>query len=199
MMISIELGPEFDQTVEKLGSMGKAVLLAASKGLGQGVKYAASNVSRNFLSGQSLVARTGNLRRAVQGWLVEPLEGAVGVQANAAVSKYAWLLTDEEKTIVPVRAKALTIPIGEALTGAGVPRFESVKDAERQLGTKLFRLPGTNVLGYKRGKKGKFRALFALAAKVIVQGSGGLYDGVLDSVDEITGTMKEKISEAIGE
>ena len=80
---------------------------------------AAGKVAEDYLSGQSLKRRTGRLAGAVDGWLAAPLDGVVGVRPNSAVSKYAWLLGDEEKTITPKKGKFLTIPIGEALTGAG--------------------------------------------------------------------------------
>jgi hypothetical protein len=186
MMIQIELTPESIKTIADLGGMSSAVLDGVSKGLLKGASIAAGNVASNYLSGQALKSRSGMLAKAVDGILVKPLEASVGVhkRSDAFVHKYAWLLTDEEKTITPKKGNALTIPIGEALTGSGVPKYESVANAERELGVKLFRLPGRNILGYKRGKKGKFRALFVLVKSVFIQGSGALYDGVLESVDK---------------
>lgn len=193
------MGPNFGDTIRSLGGMGTAVLEACSAGLARGCKLAAGNVSENYLSGQQLNRRTGDLARAVDGWLLKPLEGAVGVREDAAVAKYAWLLTDEERTITPKKGSALTIPIGEALTGRGVPKFESVRNAEIELGVKIFRLPGKNVLGYVRGKKGKFRPLFALVKSVFVQGSGALADGVLESVDDITESMQSEVDRETGQ
>lgn len=197
MMFQLEMGPEFPRTVNSLTSMGAAVLAACSEGLAEGVKIAAGNVAEHYLSGQSLKRRSGELAREVDGWMVAPLEGVVGIRENSTVEKYKWLLGDEEKTIFPRRARALTIPIGEALTGAGVPRFESAADAERELGVQLFRPRGKNVLGYVRGKRGKFRPLFVLAKSVFVQGSGALADGVLESTDDMTGAIQKKINEKV--
>jgi hypothetical protein len=199
MQVIIELGPDFPQTVAELGAMGSAVLSACNEGLAEGAQYAATNVVQNFLTGQYLRARSGQLRTAVQGWLDKPLDAIVGVRPNSKVEKYKWLLGEESiGPIFPKRAKALTIPIGEALTSAGVARFASVKDAEVSLGVKIFRPKGKNVLGYIRGKKGKFRPLFVLVKSVFVQPTGALIDGVLDSEDKIVGLIESKISDAIG-
>jgi len=197
MQLQIEMGPEFPKVVADLGLMGRAVLAACSHGLKDGVKLAANNVISNYLTGQALKRGSGLLAKSVQGWMEGNFEGVVGVKPNSPVSKYAWLLSDEEKTIT-AKGGALTIPIGEALTPAGVARFASVKEAESHFG-KIFRPRGTNVLGYIRGKskRSKFRALFVLVKSVFVQGSGALYDGVEESLDDITGRMQSEIDKAV--
>lgn len=187
------MGPNFPKTVADLGSMGVAVLKAAGTGLAKGAVDAATTVVTEYISGQSLKKRTGGLARAVDGWMEGPLEAVVGVRKASAVDKYKWLLGDEQKTIVPKRAKFLAIPIGEGLTGAGVARYSS----PRQRPDGFFVKTGGKLLfGYKRGKRGKFRALFTLVKSVLVQGSGALYDGVEDSLDDITGSMQKEIDKA---
>jgi len=195
MMIQLEMGPDFPQTVKDLGSMGKAVVKACSEGLKKGVKLAAGKVASNYLSGQSLKRRSGRLAAAVDGWMAGDLDGVVGVRSSSMVAKYAWLLGDEQKTIVPKRAKFLAIPIGEGVTPAGVPRFTS----PRQVPDGFFvKTKGRLLFGYKRGKRGKFRPLFVLVKSVFVQGSGALYDGVMDSLDDIAGEMETEIEKKIG-
>ena len=61
MFIELKLGHDFQQTVSDLSRMGGDVLQAASRELGKGVKLAAGNVKKNFLSGQALKRRSGNL------------------------------------------------------------------------------------------------------------------------------------------
>jgi len=190
MMVSLEMGPEFEAVVSKISSMGAAIAEAASKGLGKGADIAATTVIRDYLSGQSLKRRTGSLSRSVQGWLAAPLDAVVGVRPNQAVDRYKWLLGDEEKTITPKKAKFLTIPIGEGLTRAGVPRYSSPRQRPDGFFVKV---GGRLLFGYKRGKKGKFRALFTLVKSVFVQGTGALYDGVLDSLDDIGSSMETEI------
>ena len=190
------MGPGFRQTVKELGAMGPAVIEGTSAGLAKGVKLAASHVSKNFLTGQALKRRTGNLARSIDGWMAQTLDGVVGIRDSAAVKKYAWMLTDEQKTITAKNAKALTIPIGEALTKSGVARFESVRQAAAELGVDIFRIK--NVLGYKRGKKGKFRPLFVLVKSVFIQGSGALADGVMEKIDDITAEIQIEIDKRSG-
>lgn len=175
--------------------MGRSVIQACSEGLKKGVKIAAGKVVSDYLSGQALKRRTGRLAAEVDGWMEDDLDGVVGVRSSSMVSKYAWLLGDEQKTIVPKRAKFLAIPIGEGVTPAGVPRFTS----PRQVPDGFFvKTKGRLLFGYKRGKRGKFRPLFVLVKSVFVQGSGALYDGVTDSLDDITGEMETEIEKKIG-
>ena len=190
MFIQLEMGPGYRQVVEELGLMGRAVKKACSEGLKQGVKIAAGRVISDYLSGQALKSRTGFLARAVDSWMEGELDGVVGVKANSAVDAYKWLLTDEQKTITPKKGKFLTIPIGENLTGAGRPRYSS----PRQVPDGFFvKTKGRLLFGYKKGKKGKFRALFVLVKSVFVQGSGALYDGVIDSEDGISNKIQAEI------
>jgi len=195
MLISLEMGPGFSSVVSTLGTMGRAVVEAAGVGLGRGAKLAAGVVVSDYLTGQSLKSRSGLLRKAVQGWREGPLEGVVGVKAGSGVDRYKWLLGDEDKTIVPKRSKFLAIPIGEGLTGAGVAKYSSPRDVE---GGFFVKTGGHLLFGYKRGKRGKFRPLFVLVKSVLVQGSGALWDGVNDSLDDITAEMQSEIDKATG-
>lgn len=193
MQIAIEMGPDFPKVIAELGGMGRAVLAAASSGLGKGVKLAAGKVVSDYLTGQALKRRTGALSRAVDGWLEGPLEGVVGVRKTTAVNEYKWLLGDEEMTILPRRGKFLTVPFGEALTPTGRLKAK-YSGGLRSISEGFFvNKAGRLLFGYKRGKKGKFRALFTLVKSVFVQGSGALFDGVSDSLDDITAEMESEI------
>jgi len=195
MMLQIEMGPNFQRVVAELSSMGRNVLDACSEGLKKGVKVAAGNVAKGYLTGQSLKRRTGRLAAAVDGWMVGDLEGVVGVRPSSAVEKYKWLLGDEDKTIVPKKSKFLAIPIGEGLTGAGVARYASPREVTDGFFVKT---KGRLLFGVKRGKRGKFRPLFVLVKSVFVQGSGALYDGVEDSLDDISKLMESEIEKKTG-
>jgi len=147
------MGSDFPAVAASLGTMGRSVLEAADRGLAKGAKLAAGVVVSEYLTGQALKRRRGDLARSIDGWREGPLAAVVGVREASAVERYKWLLGDEQKTILPKRAQALTIPIGEALTAAGVARFESVLDAERQLGTDIFRPKGSSVLAIRRVRR----------------------------------------------
>lgn len=197
MMVRLEMGSGFEQVVRELGAMSADFILAVSRGLGKGAEHTIHHIVENYLTGQSLKRRSSMLARNVAWWMDEPLEAILGVPDGSPVDEYKWILGDESLTITPKKASALTIPIGDALTSAGVARYDSVRQAEQQLGTSIFRPKGTNVLGYKRGKKGKFRPLFVLVQSVFVQGSRALSDGVLDSLDVFVENIEDEISEKI--
>jgi len=194
MMIQLEMGPEFKRTAQDMSNI--SILKAASTGLAKGGHIAAGTVVRDYLSGQSLKRRTGLLAKTVSSWMAGDTEVVIGVPENSPASKYAFLLSDEEKTITPKNAKFLTIPIGEGLTPSGVPRYSSPRDVEG--GFFLKSKSGQLLFGYKRGKKGKFRPLFVLVKSVLVQGTGALYDGVMDSMDDITGSMQDELDKIPG-
>jgi len=194
MQITLEMSPDFNRTVGELSSLGASLVRAASTGLAKGVKIAASCIVRDFLTGQALKRRTGTMARVVTGWLAEPLHGVVGIPDNSPVDRYAWLLGDERKTIVPTKSKFLTIPIGENLTAAGVAKYTS----PRQVPDGFFvNTNGRLLFGRKNGKRGKFRALFLLVKSVTIQGTGALKDGVESQLDNIIADMETEIGKAI--
>jgi hypothetical protein len=200
MIFALELGPEFQRTVSDLSEAGKQVRAAASEGLAEGVTRAASHVSENFLTGQYLKRRTGRLAAAVQGWMAGDLAGVVGVAEGTAVEKYKYLLGDETVTIRPRRAKYLAIPIGEARTGAGVVKEKyadgpgKIWDAENLF---LVISKGQPLVGYKVGKRGRFRPLYVLKKEVTVHGTGALYDGVEESIPDITGAIQRHLDKKL--
>jgi hypothetical protein len=194
MMIQFQLGPETQKTIAELGNMGRSISEAVDAGLKVAVELAAGNVQANYLSGQALNRRTGNLARSIHGVVTGPGEGIIGVPSGTAVESYKWLLGDEEKTIVPKSAKFLTIPIGENLTGAGVARYTS----PRQVPEGFFvQTKGRLLFGFKRGKRGKFRPLFALVKSVFVQGTDALVDGVSESIDDMTAAIQQAVDAAV--
>lgn len=196
MMIQIEMGAEFDSVVADLGGMGQRVLDATSEGLAVGVEDTAAHIQANYLTGQALKRRSSMLANAVDGWMEGDLDGVVGVREGSGVDQYKWLLGDEQKTITPKRGKFLAIPIGEALTPSGVvkDKFRSPRLVDD--GFFIKSRSGRLLFGYKRGKRGKFRPLFVMVKSVLVQGSGALYDGVMDKVDDISRAMEDAIGKA---
>jgi hypothetical protein len=190
MKIVLDISADTRSAIRQMGDDGKRLAAAISRGLHRGVVDAASKVASDYLSGQSLRSRTGNLRRAVQGWMDSDYDGVVGVAAGSAVSKYAWLLGDGEKTIRPKNGKFLAIPIGDNLTGAGVARFTSPRQVPQGF---FIRTGGRLLFGIKNGKKGKFRALFAMTKEVTIIASEALFDGVSDSLDNITESINQEI------
>ena len=124
-------------------------------------------------------------------------DGVVGVRESSGVDQYKWLLGDEQKTITPKRGKFLAIPIGEALTPSGVVKAKFASPRLVKDGFFIKSRTGRLLFGYKVGKRGKFRPLFVLVKSVLVQGSGALYDGVMDKVDDIGRAMEDRIGVAL--
>jgi hypothetical protein len=111
----------------------------------EGLK-AAGYITKEHLSGQMLRRRTGSLARSVTG-LGITRNGApamrVGVLRGPALA-YAWL-QEEGGVIKPKKAKALAVPVNEALTPAGVPRKRGPREYKNLMFVR-FR-PGRNVIG----------------------------------------------------
>jgi len=192
MQLVIELDSNFDKTIAELGSMGGRIGAAAGRGLLAAGQLAANNVVKNYLTGQALKRRSGDLARAVQSWGESPDDVVVGVRPGSAVAKYKWLLGDEQMTITPNRGHFLAIPAGENLTPTGRTRYESPRDKPEG----FFVRTGSQLLfGYRRGKtkRAKFRLLFVLVPSVFVQGTGALADGVLDVEDNMTDLVQARI------
>ena len=202
MLISLQLGPETQQTIAALGEMGRSVAAAVGQGLSDGGQETASYIGEKYLSGQgmagTLKSRSGNLREAVQSWMDGADTVVIGVPPGTPTEAYKWLLTDEQKIITPKKGKFLAIPIGEALTGSGVIKAQYNVPLKSIPGgffekTKSGRL----LFGYKNGKKGKFRPLFTLVPSVLVQGSGALFDGVMESTPDMTAAIQKSVDKAI--
>ncbi len=196
MMIQLQMGSRYQATIANLNKSAEKFVAAVSAGLKEGASYAASNVRQKYLSGQALKSRTGSLRRAIDSWLTGDTTAVIGVPDGSNVDNYKWLLSDQTKTITPKRAKFLTIPIAENLTSAGVPRYTSPR--QKPDGFFIRSDTGKLLYGYKNGKRGRFRPLFVLVKSVTIQGSGALADGVLDSVDDITESIQNRISKLEG-
>ena len=105
----------------------------------QGARIAGA-ITKGQLSGQVLKRRTGSLARSIvgRGELVDGLPALrVGVlkgpaERYAAVQEFGTVSKGGElPDIVPREAKALAIPVGPALTPAGVNRFGNPRDQPR--------------------------------------------------------------------
>lgn len=162
---------------------------------------AAGRISRNYLSGQRLKRRSGNLARSItgRGELVGGVPALrIGVFRGPAL-KYAGVQEYGTKgknpdspypTIVPKRAKALAIPTGPALTAAGNARV----DSPRQWPEELFFVPmrrGRLVgLLMQRTRDGSI-PVFKLMSAVDIAPKFYLRDGVQDAIPDIRAGLVE--------
>lgn len=128
---------------------------------------AAGHVSDTMLSGQRLKRRTGALARSIVGRGVRFGKAPamrVGVFRGAAAEDYARI--QEKGGVVKAKpGKALAIPMKHAKTPAGVPRWDSPRDAPVELKLIPFTSGGT-------AKAGLFDARSLEAAE--------RYDGTID-------------------
>ena len=200
MRFVLEMDKSYQDTVAFFGAAGKKIADAADDGLAEGVKVTANHVAENFVSGQYLGVRTGDLRKAIDGWHPERFEGVIGITPNSKVDDYAWLLGDnpanQPKTIRPKKAKYLAIPIGENLSASGVAKFISPRDVPDGFFVKT---ADQLLFGYRKGKtkRAKFRPLFVLKKEVQIYDTGALSDGVEDGLHFITDAMKSRIDRVL--
>lgn len=190
MQIRLDLTPETRRRMDDMSLMGRRIRAAVRDGLQDGTRQAAAHVAKDYLTGQRLKSRTGFLRKSVQAWMESDTLAIVGVRPNTAVEKYKWILGGETKTITPTHGRYLAIPIGEALTSAGVARYRSPRDVTDGF---FVRSKGQLLFGRKNGKRGRFRPLFTLVTRVTVKGSDALADGVLDSRDNIVAAINNEL------
>ena len=196
MMISLELGPEFQATLASMTGLGDRVALATSKGLGHAVVFGADFVVKYELMGQSLKRRSGNLAKAVQGWKESDFEGVVGVKPGSAVEKYKAQLGADD--IVPTHGRLLAIPFGDSVTGAGVLKA-GMPDSPRAYPGGFFQEHNGHLFFVEpargRNKTLKLRYLFLMVPRV--KGSNALANGTLIAADGMTQRIEDEISKAI--
>lgn len=127
--------------------MAKAMLgqkqAQVERGVKRGAQWLVGALREQSLNG-ALHGRTGTLARS---WAAgTAVSSGLGVRL-AVGSKLAYAAIHEDGgEILPVKAKALTIPISENMTARGVPRYSTVAALKQAMGEK-------NVFTLKRGGK----------------------------------------------
>ena len=163
----------------------------------------AAFISKNYLSGQSLRRRTGTLARSVEG-RYEMSNGMprirVGVFRGPA-RVYAGI-HERGGTIYPRRAKALAVPVNNAVTAAGVSRF----DGPRSYPGKLSFVPISrgNLVGLlvddaerNRQDGEKMKAAYLLLRKVRIKPRPFLRPGVMQYLPRLVEEVSDKIRRAL--
>jgi hypothetical protein len=166
-------------------------------------------ITRDFLSGQRLKRRRGNLARAMtgRGELVGGVPALrVGIFKGPAL-KYAGpqeLGTKGKNPSSPyptIRQKpggpALSIPIGKALTPSGVAKVDSPRDWPRDLDfVPMYRGRFIGLL-VERTKTRSF-PVFKLMSAVDIAPKFYLRDGFADALPDITDGLAELLARKIG-
>jgi hypothetical protein len=151
-------------------TMSAKAKAAAQLAVRRGVDLALNALRRASHRGP-LHARTGNLARSWQSTDVKITPA--GVSAGIVSSAPYWRIHEHGGKIVPVRAKALTIPILDNLTGkAKAARFKSVAMLKSEYGaSRVFQFKshaGNKIIGVRDGRKG-LKAFFVLKQEVEIQ------------------------------
>lgn len=165
------------------GAIKKSLSLSLGKFRGD---YSARRLTTHS-PGKSVQQRTGTLGRAlsqeVTGDRLDRLRGriyfdathiTVGTIGGSPNTTYAHTL-EFGATIVPKRAKWLTIPVGEGLTPAGVARYRSIADAPEGF---FFRPDEDTLEGlfYVREVGTRLEFLYSLRKKVTIKPTLHLID-----------------------
>jgi hypothetical protein len=146
-----------------------------------------------------LKTRSGNLARAIHGYKDArgDFHGYVGVGDEQAVGPYAWLLGQREsKTIRAKSGGLLAIPVGNALTEAGVPRYSSPNDLRGQ-GYRWFKNPKTNKILFGKNIGGHLDILFVGKESVTIETTGILPETVEERIPNIARSIKKEIMKTI--
>jgi len=172
MDIKLELGPNFELLQEGLRKAPQQTISAIGEGMGVATKDVADAVAREIISGASgLHSRSGALAESITNYpdTFTNLTWYIGVGDNQGVMPYAWLLTDDQKTITPTRGTYLAIPSGDNKDGV---YFQSPRDVPGG----FFVHPAGGGVYFGDDQGGTFRLLFTMVREVLVQGFGLLPD-----------------------
>ncbi len=132
---------------------------------------AEADMRRRF-KGEERKVRSGSLLRGVASTRAERRNGIVEARAGYGdgPSKRYAMITEFGGTITPKRAQLLTIPVGEALTASGVPRFSSPLQVP---GDTMWIFPkGKNPLFVRLDENDEMEVLFVGVKSVTIHGTG---------------------------
>ena len=193
--MELKIGPiSTEAAEERLGAAaGDRIIAALTEGLALACTYAAGEVQMK--AAQSLKSRTGELQRGIGHWpggSDEGLRRYIGVPADSPAAKYAYLLGEDDVTIVPIGHKYLAIPIGANLTGSGVARMKSPLDIPRD----QIEFRGATVgVGDITGED--YTPLFALVTSVTICGRDVLYEALLGAEARMTDVVQETVDKVV--
>jgi hypothetical protein len=199
--VTLELGPEFQQTLASMNALGRNLGAATSRGLGKAVEFGADHVVKYQLMGQVLNPRTRLLSKAVGGWKEGDYQGVIGVREGSAVDHYKYLLGDGPDFQIKPKPghRLLSIPMGDAMSGAGVLKDE-YSGGLRSIDDGFFKLIGGRLFFVKqRGKteRSKLLILFRMVPYVTARPTGALANGTLIAADGMTDIVQTEIAKEL--
>jgi hypothetical protein len=183
---------------------GEVVRAAVGTAFQRGATKIGGFIAKNFLSGQVLNRRTGNLARSVEG-IYEVSEGLprlrVGVFKSPA-RNYARM-QEFGGTITPKKAKSLAVPVGAgAITPAGVSKYDSPRQYPGEL--QYIPINRGNLVALlvdpkeKRKAEGeRMKATYLLLRRVRVKARPFLRPGVMAFLPELTQEVGRSIRKVL--
>lgn len=164
------------------------------------------NLASQKVNNQLLQVRTAHLARALF-WRVEPVTGGFLARIGVDTAKARYGRAHELGAVItPKRAKNLTIPVGEALTKSGVPRFTAREfiGATRSGGSGLYGFTSsfvnknkTAVLGVR--KSGDVEPVFLLRPRVELPERPFLASSLDENRERVMGDLQASVEAALRE
>ncbi|MCP4566825.1 MAG: hypothetical protein GY841_04500 [FCB group bacterium] len=170
---------------------------AIARGLTTGLHATAGVVKRRVGNSSILKRRSGALTGAVKAYKdnKDDLYGYIGVGDDQDVAPYAWLLGRRDtKTITAKAGGLLAIPVGNALTEAGVPRYGSPRDVPDGF---WFTNPKTNKILFGRNVGGQLDILFVGKESVSVKSTGILPEIIEERMPNMEKSIEKEIAKTI--
>lgn len=175
--------------------------------------WVAGQITKTKLSGDPVHRRTGNLARSVTGRAVRE-KGMIGFRVGifrGPALRYAGVIEYGTRgynsrspypTIKPKKAKALAMPVNDALTPAGVARYLSPRDYARAKGELTF-IPfqrGSGAIGALYTEKeliagekdfSNAKAAYILLKKADIKPRWYLRDGLMQSLPGVVTRLRK--------
>lgn len=151
-----------------------------------------------YLSGGLLNARTGRLRNSIAADVTQDGAGVtLTVSAGASGQLRYAKIHETGGTITPKRGKFLAIPVGPALTGAGVARYVSPRDVPDLVFIST-RNGAAGVLVKKQGRKGneRLQVWFRLVRRVKIKPKGYMRRAQRAAVQAFPVVLAEQLKRA---
>jgi hypothetical protein len=185
--------------VTRLQRAPAAVQAGMTAGLRRGVIRVHGDAVQRLRGGNPLRTRTGNLARALFWRVEQSAEAIVGRVGYDRAKAIYGRIQELGGVITPKRAKHLTIPVGAALTGSGVPRF-TARDLlanPKAFGFRsAFVTPRhTAIVGVRADRS--LEALFALKDRVELPARPVLGPALHDNEDQLRADIRAGVLQAL--
>ena len=193
MDLVVNIPVETQRVEAALGALADEALQGAlAAGLAEAAEYLAGAIVAQAVADGITPRSPAGLLTQVGQWPGSAAEGLtyyVGVPDASPVARYAYLLTEADKHIVPLGHKYLAIPVGPNLTGGGLPRLHS----PRELGPDIVWRGRT--AGLMVGDR--YEAWFALTPEVWIFGRGSMERAAEDGLAEMIDTVQRRVDELL--